>query len=125
MVADRPTVGAADRDIGTAHIAVLAAIEVPVGVKIVERVSPSSGRDERIETLVFKEQLHVGAALVRVVFAYHAAFRVGIVWLADFRQQHEMDVGQAEGSEDNEIGGLLDLLAGQHVDVGDPRSLLA
>ena len=59
------------------------AIEIPVGVEVVDRGAPTAGGDERIEALAIEEQRHVGAALIGIVLADHAGLRLRIVRLAD------------------------------------------
>src|SRR5262249_4628942 len=82
-VGDRTPVRAANRNVGTTDKAMRPAIEIPIGVEVVDRGAPSAGGDERIEAFAFEEQRDVGAALVGVVLADDTGLRLGVVGLAD------------------------------------------
>src|SRR5262249_13821905 len=85
-IGDRTPVRAANRNVSTADKAMWPAVEIPIGVEVVDRGAPAAGGDERIEALAFEEQRDVGAALIGVVLADHAGLRLRIVGFANPRE---------------------------------------
>src|SRR5262249_56926400 len=82
----------ADPIVCPADETVLAAVEIPVQVEVVDgRVGPAC-RNERVEIPALEKEVRAGAGLVAVVLANDAFLRYRIVRLAYARQEHQVNV---------------------------------
>src|SRR6185437_9315801 len=88
---DGPRAGYEGRDIGTADEAQARVIEV-VAVEVVDNRGEGAGADEWVEQLVVEEDVHRTHRLVAVVLADDAIAGLGVVRLADAREEQQVDV---------------------------------
>ena len=87
-------------------------------LKSSSRLAEGAGGDERIEVLVVEEhRARAGIGLVAVVPADRAFAGFRVIGLADAGQEHQADIVQAVGTDENQVGRLEKLVA-RAVDIG-------
>src|ERR1700754_2669516 len=87
-----------------------AAIEI-VSVIVVDNHAARTGCDERVENLVFEDDVDAGYRLICVVASHDALVHPRIVRSSDFRVQHQLHIEERKRAEEDDVAGLFPFLA--------------
>jgi len=108
-----------------ARIPQRAAIQLPIGVEVIDHRAKPAGRHERIEDAVIEKQSCAAAGLVAIVLADDPGLCHRVVRRTDTRQQHQVHVVDSIGTQDHKARRLLVLLTRAHMGVGDASGTFA
>ena len=73
-----------------------------VAIEIVDIHGMGARRHERIDFLVLEKDLKIAGDLIAIILADRASAGLRIVTRPDFRQQHQLGVGEGIGAERDE-----------------------